>query len=477
MIENLQPTVMVVDDEPSMLRYMQTTLELDSYKVITAMSGAECLQMLATDRMPDLVFLDMLMPGLDGLQTLERIRQIKPCAKVVMLSCVSDTAKVVQSIRLGAQDYITKPFEKHSLEAVLQRYIGPNANGDAATQCEIEELEGGHYFIAGCAAMKKIRAEVALIANIDVPLLILGESGTGKEVIARLIHERSRRANRPFIKVNCAALPGDLLESELFGYEPGAFTGANKSKPGKFELCDKGTLLLDEIGEIPVHLQAKLLHVLQDGEFSRLGSRNTVKVDVRVLAATNIDVKAAIVTHTFREDLFYRLNGFTINVPPLRERQNEIPTLLRHIMVRMAESYGREPLEFSPALLRACMSARWPGNVRELSNFVKRYLILGDEQLALEELAPSDAGPVEANGNAKPVATAESPADLKSIGRGLKNGAEHEAISRALARTRWNRKRAAESLNISYKALLYKIRQYNIRPPHTGGDFLDRDVS
>lgn len=444
-------TILVVDDEPSLQRYMSTLLELESYTVEIAVDGVEALERLKKGKDPDLVFLDVLMPRLDGLQTLEKMRKLKPQLKVVMLSCVSDTPKVVQSMRLGAQDYLTKPFEKHELDNVLERCLG-SQEGDAEPSCEVEDLGEGLFFLAASAAMKKIASEVALVANVDIPVLMLGESGTGKEIIARLIHKRSARAHRPFSKVNCAALPGDLLESELFGYEPGAFTGANKSKPGKFEQCNKGTLMLDEVGEMPVQLQAKLLHVLQDGEFSRLGSRSTIKVDVRVLAATNIDVQKSIANKTFREDLYYRLNAFTVNVPPLRERKDEIPFLLRHYMNRMAESYGRLPIPLSPRLVEACKDAAWPGNVRELSNFVKRFLILGDEDMVLAELVRSD-------GAAVPVG------DLKDVARDAKSDAEADAILRALQQAGWNKKRAATMLKISYKALLYKIQEYGIKAP------------
>jgi len=482
-MKNSSPTILLVDDEPSMLRYMQTVLELESFRVETATNGQECIDRLQKGEKPDLIFLDLLMPELDGLQTLERMRQMKSEVKVVMLSCVNETAKVVQCMKLGAQDYLTKPFEKHELDGVLQRCIAPK-NDSLAVTCEVEELSGDLFFLAGANSMKRIQREVGLVANIDIPVLLLGESGTGKEIIARLIHKKSARAHRPFMKVNCAALPADLLESELFGYESGAFTGANKPKPGKFELCNKGTLLLDEIGEMPPHLQAKLLHVLQDGEFSRLGGRSTVKVDVRVLAATNIDVQQSIADKTFREDLYYRLNAFTLNVPPLRERREEIPMLLRHMMNRMAESYGRAPLPLSPAFIAACMAAPWPGNLRELGNFLKRYLILGDETVAISELQSfaTDA----ANGNPLGAAVAASAGgtlareskDLKTMVRGLKDGAEAEAISRTLLQTGWNRKRAATLLNISYKALLYKIRQYGITPPrNTALRFADKETN
>lgn len=455
--------ILVVDDEPSMLRYLQTLLEVDSYEVTTARSGVEALQRVRTGHKPDLVLLDLLMPELDGLQTLEQLRQARPGLKVVMLSCVTDTRKVAQAIKLGAQDYLTKPFDKAELDAVLSHCLcdrtATAGNGDEAGH--VEELSDDQYFVAASPAMRKIREQVVQLAAVDVPVLMLGESGTGKEVVARLIHKLSPRAHRIWLKVNCAALPADLLESELFGYEPGAFTGATRSKPGKFELCDKGTILLDEIGEMPPTLQAKLLHVLQDQQFSRLGSRSFVKVDVRILAATNINIPEAIESRKFREDLYYRLNAFTIHVPALRERKQEIPLLLRHFMGVYSARYGRTPLSVSPALVQACTAYRWPGNLRELENFVKRYLILGDEALILSELeanSASHAAPEEPAAGAPQDGTP----DLKSLVRNLKGEAEREAISRALQQTKWNRKEAARLLNISYKALLYKIQRYRL---------------
>jgi DNA-binding NtrC family response regulator len=461
---NTSENILVVDDEPGMLRYLQTLLEVDSYHVSTAKSGPEALACVQREPSPDLVLLDLLMPDLDGLQTLERLRQVRPGLKVVMLSCVSDTRKVVQAIRLGAHDYLTKPFQKAELDAVLDHCLHSRT---ALTPCdgqsgEVEELSDDLFFVAASAAMRKIREQVSQVANVNVPVLIVGESGTGKEVVARLIHKLSPRAHRTFLKVNCAALPADLLESELFGYEPGAFTGATRSKPGKFELCDKGTFLLDEIGEMPPVLQAKLLHVLQDQHFSRLGSRSMVSIDVRILAATNIDIQQAIAAKKLREDLYYRLNAFTVHVPPLRERREEIPLLLRHFMALFATRYARAPLPVSPILVDACRSYSWPGNLRELENFVKRYLILGDEQLALSELETQER---EAGATSSPAAepsAKQNPDDLKSLVRGLKDEAEREAIARTLERTRWNRKEAARRLGISYKALLYKIRRYSI---------------
>src|ERR1700682_6322968 len=407
---------------------------------------------------PDLVLLDVLMPGIDGLETLERLRRMKPGIKVVMLLCVNDTKKVVQAMRLGAHDYLTKPFQKAELDAVIDQCLG---QGKTTVGGEAEEVGEDTFFIAASPAMRKIRSQAALVAHVDIPVLLLGESGTGKEVLGRLIHKLSKRAHRTFLKVNCAAVPADLLESELFGYEAGAFTGATHPKPGKFELCNKGTILLDEIGEMPPLLQAKLLHVLQDQTFSRLGSRTVVKVDVRILAATNINIPEALANKRLREDLYYRLNAFTLSLPPLRDRKEEIPILLKHFMSRMSESYARAPLPLSGPLMEACLRHSWPGNLRELSNFIKRYLVLGDETLAASELQPRpDGGGGQHSDGSGRNAGADSGGGLKSLSRNAKDEAEAEAIARALDETNWNRKQAAVLLKIRYNALLYKIRQY-----------------
>jgi two-component system response regulator AtoC len=450
--------ILLVDDEPAMLRYIRTLLEVDDYKVETASTGEEALQRVDKGMEPDLVLLDVLMPGIDGLETLEQLRHKRPGVKVVMLSCVNDTKKVVQAMRLGAHDYLTKPFQKAELDAVIDQCLG-QGKGPVG---EAEDVGDDVFFIAASPAMRKIRSQAALVANVDIPVLLLGESGTGKEVLGRLIHKLSPRAHRTFLKVNCAAVPADLLESELFGYEPGAFTGATHAKPGKFELCNKGTILLDEIGEMPPALQAKLLHVLQDQSFSRLGSRSVIKVDVRILAATNIDIPQALATKRLREDLYYRLNAFTLQLPPLRDRKEEIPVLLKHFMTRMAERYARPQLPLSPQMLEACQAHPWPGNLRELNNFLKRYLILGDENLAVAELQPrndNNGGGARGDSGTK---GGETGGGLKSVARTAKDEAEGEAIRQALEQTNWNRKQAAALLQISYKALLYKIRQYGI---------------
>src|SRR5205807_5393418 len=450
--------ILLVDDEPGMQRYIRTLLEIDDHQVESASTGEEALQKVENGLEPNLVLLDLLMPGIDGLEPLEGLRKLQPNIKVVMLSCVNDTKKVVQAIRLGAVDYITKPFQKAELDAVIDQCLGTNQQNYSG---EIEDLGDETFFVAASANMRKLRSQAALVANVDIPVLMLGESGTGKEVMARLIHKLSPRAHRVFLKVNCAAVPADLLESELFGYEAGAFTGATHAKPGKFELSNKGTILLDEIGEMPPLLQAKLLHVLQDQTFSRLGSRTVVKVDVRILAATNINIPEALANKRLREDLYYRLNAFTLSLPPLRDRKEEIPILLKHFMSRMSESYARAPLPLSGPLMEACLRHSWPGNLRELSNFIKRYLVLGDETLAASELQPrpDGGGGQHSDGTGR---SADSAGGLKSLSRNAKDEAEAEAIARALDETNWNRKQAAVLLKISYKALLYKIRQYGI---------------
>jgi two-component system response regulator AtoC len=461
------PNILLVDDEPSVLRYTKTLLEIENYHVETAASGEEALQRMNRGPAPNLIVLDMVMPGMDGLQTLANCKKLRPDQKVVMISCVNDTNKVVQAIQLGASDYVTKPFLSPQFQGAIRKALGtatqnhaPAANNSLTGNEMVDDLDEGFFFLAASPAMKQIRAQAALIAKVNVPVLLLGESGVGKEILARLIHKMSIRAHRSMVKVNCAALPADLLESELFGYEAGAFTGAGKSKPGKFELAHKGTILLDEIGEMSAGLQAKLLHVLQDGTFSRLGGRANVQVDARVLAATNIDVKKAIAERRLREDLYYRLNAFTLTVPPLRERREEIPVLLRYYMNNLARQFGKNTLPISSKLEQECLTYHWPGNLRELGNLVKRYLVLEDESQVVDELRNKtrDAGADDG------AASASGRGGLKALVRSLKDDAEAREIQRALDDANWNRKVAAAELNISYKALLYKIKQHGLLP-------------
>jgi len=335
----------------------------------------------------------------------------------------------------------------------------------------IEDLGSGLFFVGESKAMREIRRLVELIAQTSVPVLVLGETGAGKEVVVRLIHSLSLRKQRPLLKVNCAALPAELLESELFGYEAGAFTGANKPKTGKFEACHKGTILLDEIAEMPAAPQAKLLQVLQDGEFCRLGSHRPIRVDVRVMSASNVDIVTAIQAKRFREDLYYRLNAFTLQIPPVRDRPEDIPVLLSHFMKQLSVELGCEPLPVSAALLRACLRYAWPGNVRELENFVKRYLIVRDEEKAIKPLLAGMTASVSPSASLSSCSFSMQATDLKSLVRGLKREAERQAIMAALQLANGNRKDAARRLNISARALLYKMREYKIFD--TGNGFVE----
>ncbi|HEY0566220.1 MAG TPA: sigma-54 dependent transcriptional regulator [Terriglobales bacterium] len=452
-----KPHVLVVEADALVLDYIADLLAGD-YLVSNCRSGEEALRRLREGLNPSIVLLDCLPPDFDGLTLLSEIKALRPAVKTIMMSCFADPKLVVQAMRSGAFDFIQKPLSREDLKHSLQQCLTEEQPTVAEPEEQEIPLDENVSFVHSNRRMREIRAQCTLVSKVDLPVLILGESGTGKEVIAHYIHKSSPRSNKTFLKVNCAAMPADLLESELFGYEQGAFTGALKSKPGKFEQCNGGTILLDEIGEMPPALQAKLLHVLQDGTFSRLGSRTTMKVDVRVLAATNIDMKLAIAQRKFREDLFYRLNGFTISLPPLRERKDELPLLLDYFMRRLSKKYDREPLGYSTALMHACVNHSWPGNLRELENFVKRYIVLKDEHAMIQELMPArvaDTGASLPDGSG-----------LKSLVRSMKDDAEAIAISRALESTRWNRKQAAGELKISYKALLYKIRQYGLQPPH-----------
>jgi len=456
--------IVVLDADPAVLDYVFDILS-DRFKVTLITEAAELERSLKSSPPADLLLMDWnIVEGEDdenALGLLAKTHAQKPTLPIVMLACSADLKEVITATQMGAADVVLKPFRKSDIDAAVEQCLVKTGKQPVENDIDEIPLNENTSFVRSCKRMREIEAQCMLVARADIPVLVLGESGTGKEVAAMLIHKLSARSQRPFLKVNCAAMPADLLESELFGYEQGAFTGAVKSKPGKFEICNNGTILLDEIGEMPAVLQAKLLQVLQDGSFSRLGSRTSVKVDVRVIAATNIDIKAAIAHKTFREDLYYRLNGFTLKMPPLRERIEEIPILSRHFMNKVAAKYECDPLPVSPVLMQALTSYSWPGNLRELENTIKRYLVLGNEQAIIDELSPwhrtsTLASISEANDGNK---------SLKHMVRNLKGGAEAAAIAQQLELAGWNRKLAASELKISYKALLYKIKQYNLNPP------------
>lgn len=452
------PHIAVIDEDPAILDYVRDSLGKE-FNIHLFSRPTEVSGKLETAPSPDLVLLDCNVgceASGDSFSLLSSIRKSKPFVPVVMLSCSADSDELLRASQMGAAGVLLKPFHKADIDGLVHRFIGQT--GSPAEEVKEIPLDDETTFVRASRRMREVESHCRLVGSTDIPVLILGESGTGKEIAAKFIHKMSPRSQRNFLKVNCAAMPLDLLESELFGYEQGAFTGAVKAKPGKFELCNNGTIFLDEIGEMPTALQAKLLHVLQDGTFSRLGSRTSIKVDVRVIAATNINIKAAIAQKTFREDVYYRLNGFSIHVPPLRERREEIPILAKYFLSRNATKFERHPLPISSTLMQALTSYSWPGNLRELDNLTKRYLVLKDEQAIIQDLHPELSSSLLSVKSEE----REDSTNLKRIVRGLKGDAESVMIAKTLEDTRWNRKAAAVQLQISYKALLYKIKQYHL---------------
>ncbi len=458
--------VLVIDDDAGLRDYLGALASRQGYVVFSVPTGEEALQKLE-DARPDLVTLDLVLPGIDGLETLRRLKERMPDVPVVMLSGHGQARNIVEAMKLGATDFLRKPFEVEELEVSFQKALEKRAlreeveqlRGRVRSEAELLLLSGDQ------PKMREVREIIEQVAATDITVLVRGESGTGKELVARALHKLSDRRDRPFVKVNCAALPSELLESELFGFERGAFTGAQRRKLGKFEYANKGTIFLDEISEMHPGLQAKLLQVLQDGEFSRLGGESDVRVDTRIIAATNRDLEKAVADGSFREDLFFRLNVVTIHIPPLRERRDAIPLLVEHFLGKYNEQYGKSVEHLGGETFDLFMRHRWSGNVRELENLVKRVVVLGNEQIVVDELnqrlgeeasepeAPSlDMGALGldlANGKA---------VDLKAIAKQAAQLAEKRVIERVLDQTRWNRKEAAERLQISYKALLYKMK-------------------
>ena len=506
-------TLAIVDDDQPFAEYLQTLLRSRGYGTTVYQSGDALLNGLREGALPDVILLDVLMPGLDGLETLRQIRLAHPAAQVVMLSGGQTPATIVEAVRLGAIDYVVKPGDPDGVGEVALEAAVRNALERLSLTNEVTRLrtqvgqdpDGAQPCWSSGKAMQPVMTMVDRVADNDVSVLLRGESGVGKEVIAREIHRRSPRRSHPFVKVNCAALPADLLESELFGHERGAFTGAASTRVGKFEFAQHGTIMLDEIGEMPQALQAKILHVLQDREFTKLGSNRAVEVDVRVIAATNRDLEQMMRQGTFREDLYYRLQVIEVHVPPLRERREEIPQLIEFFLLKFASVYRRPALRPSLVLQEALLSYDWPGNIRELENMMKRLVVLQDETLILAELgrlraarasaeaeypahhhaavaaAPPPPAPRPAATAPPPVAAFAVPAppppadtvagfplnsadgvNLQELARHAAMGAEKEAIQHALERFRWNRRKTAEYLQVSYKTLLNKMKECGI---------------
>lgn len=456
-------TILVAEDEAEVRNYLEMALRCDGYSVEMAEDGEDVVRYFEDDsRRPSAVLLDLVMPRKDGLEALRVIRRSSPDLPVIVVSGVSSPLQIVGAMKSGATDFITKPVDPDVLCKRLRELLGTDA---AEPECEPVAENGQKFFGVG-PEMRALQNSIPVIATSEVPVLIQGETGVGKEVLARELHAHSLRARRAFVKLNCAALPSELVESELFGYERGAFTGAFQRKPGMFEVAHGGTILLDEIGDMDFKLQAKLLQVLQDHEFQRLGGKETVRVDVRVLAATHRDLEKAIQENQFREDLYYRLSIVNLRVPPLRERRQDILPLAEILLKKHAEPGSRLPV-ISPNLKQALLHHKWPGNVRELENVVRRLLIFREPDLLAQELQAKLA---RAAAPAPPAATAIHPAAspssepvpiLEEVTR-AKEQAEAEAILAMLEHTHWNRKRAAALLKIDYKALLYKMKKLGI---------------
>jgi two-component system response regulator AtoC len=495
---NGKPHVMVVDNDLTMRAFLESFLTERGYRPVTLGNAQHAVQRFQTER-PAAVILDMVLTGeMDGLAALAAFKKIDRDVPVIVLSGQGPTTTVVQAMKLGAADFVSKPFNDADLEVPLSNAVRQHQlSRDVATLRDQLQSQPKHRMLFGRSdRMAEVEDVIRRVADTDVTVLIRGESGTGKEMVARALAASSLRRDKPFVKVNCAAIPTELLESELFGFERGAFTGALQHKPGKFEFANHGTMFLDEIGDMSLPLQAKLLQVLQDGEFSRLGGKHDVRVDVRVVAATNKDLERAVADGQFREDLFFRLNVVSINLPPLRERREEIPTLIDYFLKKYSVQYNKPCVDLSADTMRLLFDYDWPGNIRELENLIKRTVVLGTEDSIRKEIAHGVAvaaqrqaagislqaavtgRPVRARalaaagagaGPALPapmtpteIACAAAEAgnySLKEISRTAAREAERELIFRMLQQTRWNRKETAEILGISYKALLYKIKE------------------
>jgi DNA-binding NtrC family response regulator len=480
------PEVMVVDNDPISCAVLRSFLTQRGYVTTTVGDAEEAVRRYQEGR-PAVVILDVVIPGrMNGLAALAEFQKIDRHVPVIILSEQGRTSTVVQAMKLGASDFVNKPFEETDLDApltnALRRY---QAAREIENTRALQARSPQTMLFGNSPPMAEVRNLIKLVADTDVTVIICGESGTGKELVARALYSSSLRRNKPFVKVNCAALPAELLEAELFGFERGAFTGAARQKPGKFEFANHGTMFLDEIGEMSVPLQAKLLQVLQDGEFCRLGGKHDVRVNVRIVAATNKNLEQAVAEGQFREDLFFRLNVVCIKMPPLRERLEEVPLLCDYFLKKYSSHYNKPYHELAQSTMDLLSSYNWPGNVRELENLMKRTVVLGSEAGIAKDILRHSAiatdRPRPAVSSVRPferrrlAAVPAAPSDvsesrtlnptipggtysLKDISRLAARSAERELILRMLRENRWNRKQTAGKLGISYKALLYKIK-------------------
>jgi two-component system response regulator AtoC len=472
---------------------VKIALEGAGHRVVEAPGDVQCLSLLSNGLNPDLLFCEASSAGSPGIAKLRQALKYISADKICLITRLGEQSLPLEAARLGVSHFLTMPVTREDVESAAESMTKSDRRSDTPCGSDadledsivvpahpargagvpldmppvpyIEELDCGNFFLAASPKMLEIHRQVKLLADIDVNVLILGESGTGKEVVAQLIHRNSRRLNERFLKVNCAALPADLLESEMFGHRQGAFTGAINDRPGKFEQANRGTLLLDEIGEIGIQMQAKLLHVLQDGQFTRLGAQETTRVDVRVLAATNVQIEDALVNKTFREDLFYRLSVFTIKVPPLRQRREEIPYFIEEFIRRSPAELRKGLGAGLPSrLMDVALIYDWRGNLRELRNFVTRTMVMRDAEAATRELESKVAASSALDPQEQVVDVPLPCAGIRSVVSDVKARTEAKMIQNALETFGWNRRRAAQSLDMSYRALLYKIQQHHLRP-------------
>jgi len=444
--------IISVDDDSDFQMYLSHLLRDRGYSVETLTDGHQLLARLNTRKAPDLILMDVMMPGNDGIQMIEKIRSAGIQIPIIIISGVGLVKSVVEAMKAGATDFLSKPFDELALETAIDTVLEESA---PHTQ-SVQTAKRSDDFVTANEKVFRLSEIIRRVAHTDVSILILGESGVGKEVMARHAHAHSSRADKPFIKVNCAAIPDDLLESELFGYERGAFTGAVIDKPGKFEQAHTGTLLLDEIGEMSPHLQSKLLHVLQDGMFTRLGGRSTIHADARIIATTNIKMGEAIAAGKFREDLYFRLNVISIDLPPLRERREDILPLCDFFMEKYRERYNSEARALPVELLNAFLTYDWPGNIRELENSIKRFLLLPNHHSLFANTVHKDRSPQNIEQSA---ASAQS-LSLLDVGAAAADRAEKQLVEQVLEETHGNRKQAAKRMNICYKALLNKLKRW-----------------
>jgi two-component system response regulator AtoC len=463
--------VLVVESDADQRRRVVAQLTSWGYTPLAASTAEEALEMIGRTSRLAFSVVAIRLPGMSGIELLRRAQDLAASGPVIMVADNGHSSQIVEAIQAGADDFLRRPYTAEDLETVIRSVAGRPRRESTTAPAPVATEDNGDRLqrelgLLTSQQMRDIQAVIEQAARADVTVLVCGETGVGKELVARAIHAHSPRRRAAFVKVNCAAMPRELLESELFGHERGAFTGAHQRKPGRFELADGGTIFLDEIGELHPALQAKLLHVLQDGEFSRVGGRHNIRVDVRVICATNRDLAREVAASRFREDLFYRLNVINVFVPPLRERREEIPALVGYFVHRYSRLFNFPEREVTAETLHAFMQYGWPGNIRELENFIKRMIVLQDFTLPRTLMAPSVTASAAAA--AEPFAATKG-LSLKEISRRAVLEAEREVICRALEQCRWNRVKTAKMLKISYRALLYKIKDMGLKQDSAAG--------